>query len=47
MNENELHTMLENALVLLRMLVNEYHQDMDDADLLKALDIIRGIERIV
>lgn len=43
----ELHTLLEDTLLLLRKLANEYHKDLDDADLYNLLHQIRELERII
>lgn len=44
---NVLHTALENTLLLLRRLANEYHKDLDDSDLYSLFYQIREIERLV
>lgn len=46
-SKKELHDLLEDSLVTLRLLANEYHGEMNDADLLRVLAIITEIERTV
>lgn len=41
------HDLLETSLLTLRDSINKYHEHMDDIDMIKTLELIRDIERVI